>query len=93
MKTDDGYEETPKKFADDILHAPEVEGVIPSPQELAKSIKSKRKVHVSMLIDAKTVEVFRAMAKAYGVGYQTLMNEALAQYAQAWLASDSSRDK
>ncbi len=46
-------------------------------------IPQKGKTRISIYIDNSVLEAFRAQAEKAGTGYQTMMNEALRQYAGA----------
>jgi BrnA antitoxin of type II toxin-antitoxin system len=43
-------------------------------------ISSKGKTRISIFIDNAVLDGFRAKGEAAGIGYQTMMNEALRQY-------------
>ena len=43
-------------------------------------IPSKGKTRISIFIDNSVLDAFRAKAEAAGVGYQTMMNDALKQF-------------
>lgn len=46
-------------------------------------IPQKGKTRISIFIDNAVLDAFRALAEKSGTGYQTLMNEALRQFAFA----------
>lgn len=56
--------------------------------QAAKGGKSR----ITMRVDNKTLAVFKARAEMVGGNYQTLMNEALAQFAQGVTLADVVRD-
>lgn len=79
----DGYTDAPPEVEEALRNAVPVDDrMFPSPEECAKAIRSRHKVHVSMMVDSETVETFRDMAGSQNVGYQTLMNEVLGAYAR-----------
>ena len=43
-------------------------------------IPNKGKTRISIYIDNAVLEAFRAKAEAVGIGYQTMMNDALKQF-------------
>jgi uncharacterized protein (DUF4415 family) len=50
------------------------------------------KSRITIRVDKRTLAVFKARAEATGGNYQTLMNEALAQFAQGQTLADVVRD-
>ncbi len=45
----------------------------------ARSVSSPGKTRITIYIDNATLDEFRARAEAAGTGYQTMMNDALAE--------------
>jgi predicted DNA binding CopG/RHH family protein len=50
------------------------------PHLLKLQTKAVGRTHISIRVDNRTPEIFRARAAASGGNYQTLMNEALNKY-------------
>ena len=51
-----------------------------SKSERKALIPNKGKTRISIFIDNAVIDAFRAKAEAAGVGYQTMMNDALKQF-------------
>jgi uncharacterized protein (DUF4415 family) len=51
-----------------------------------------KKAHITMRVDSEVLAVFKARAEMMGGRYQTLMNEALKQFAQGFTLADVVRD-
>ena len=59
---------------------------------LAKlQVQSGNKARITMRVDSNVLAVFKARAEKVGGNYQTLMNEALKQFAQGLTLSDMLR--
>ena len=71
----DAPPEVDKAFENPII----VKGLIPTPEELAKSIKKHR---ISILLDVDTIDFFKTEAEQNGVKYQTMINGVLKSYAK-----------
>jgi len=50
------------------------------------------KTRITMRVDNAVLNAFKARAEVSGGSYQTMMNEALSQYAQGWSLADVVRD-
>jgi predicted DNA binding CopG/RHH family protein len=53
---------------------------LPSPQEIAHSIKKQR---ISILLDGDSIDFFKSEADKHGVKYQTMINSVLKSYARS----------
>jgi uncharacterized protein (DUF4415 family) len=79
LVNDDIYTDAPADVDAAFERAVVVSGdFLPSPQELAKSIKKQR---ISILLDTESIDFFKAEANKNGVKYQTMINSVLKSYA------------
>jgi uncharacterized protein (DUF4415 family) len=59
---------------------------LPSPQEIANSIKKQR---ISILLDNDSIDFFKSEADKHGIKYQTMINSVLKSYAHSHAATVS----
>ncbi|MDR1227927.1 MAG: BrnA antitoxin family protein [Azoarcus sp.] len=62
------------------------------PHLLALQVEAADKTRITIRVDNRTLAVFRARAAALGGNYQTLMNEALNEYATGLTLADVVRE-
>jgi hypothetical protein len=78
----DGYEDLDELNGEPIgeIGEPMID-FLPSPEELACA---ERQVKISININRRSLETFKAAARKTGVKYQRLMRAAVNAYANAW---------
>lgn len=73
----------------DFSEAPRARDV---PHLAALQAEAAGKTRITIRVDNRTLAVFRARAQALGGNYQTLMNDALSQYATGVTLADVVRE-
>lgn len=79
------YDDAPKDINfSDLVEVDEKRFGLPSPEEIASSIKLKPQ-KVTITLDARSVDFFKKKANQYGVKYQSMIREVLLKYSQQHL--------
>jgi len=68
----------------DLIEVDEKKLGLPSPEEIALSIKLKPQ-KVTITLDERSVDFFKKKANQYGVKYQSMIREVLLKYSQQHL--------
>jgi uncharacterized protein (DUF4415 family) len=74
------YTDAPPDVAEAIARSVIIEDLLPSPEELAKSLKKQR---VTIYLDWDSVNFFKEEAAKNDIKYQTMINGVIRSYVQA----------
>jgi uncharacterized protein (DUF4415 family) len=73
------YTDAPRDVAEAMDVAERIDDFLPSPEYFAEVLAKEK---ISLNVDRRAVEQFRAYAKEHGLKYQALMNQVLSTYAE-----------
>ena len=71
------YERAPKDIEAAIIASRPIKDFLPAPSDLAQKVEKEK---ITIMIDKEGLDFFRAAAKKYGVGYQTMINNLINNY-------------
>ena len=77
------YTNAPTDVDDALDDAHIVSDLLPSPAELVRKTEKEK---VTMLLDKRSVELFRAYAKKRNAKYQSMINGVVTSYADKYLS-------
>lgn len=81
MSEKTAYTDAPHSIASSILEEDRIPDFLPPPDQL---VRKSPKIKVTITLSSKSVDFFKKSAKKNNVKYQTMINEVLDQYAEAY---------
>lgn len=76
------YTDAPDDINEALDHAVIIEDFLPSPEEFVLRAKKEK---ITIAIDKRSLDLYKAYAKKHGAKYQTMINDVVGSYADKYL--------
>lgn len=76
------YTNAPADIAEELENSKSIDDFLPSPRNIAESLKKEKTIPVTMKLKKDTVDRYKRFAAKKGIKYQTFVSTVLDTYAQ-----------